>query len=273
LAETVKFWRIPELQQLELLHASYVEQRFARHIHEGFAIGVIERGALAFSYRGENVVAPTGSINLVVPGEAHDGYAASAVGWSYRMFYLSTALMEQVAGEVSGSHGKTPFFRMGVLQDDAMARRFQRLHQQLERPKKSLLEQETALTTLLTEFVLRHAEGRFSERSLSVESQAVKQVRDYIEAYYDQQISIHSLAGLCELSPYYLIRVFTQSVGVPPHVYQKQVRVRRAKDFVAQGHSFALTAQETGFADQSHFSRQFKQITGLTPGQYRNNVQ
>ena len=56
--EQVKFWVMPQLNNLELLHASYTNHSFSKHMHDGFALGVIEQGALAFSYRGEKVIAP-----------------------------------------------------------------------------------------------------------------------------------------------------------------------------------------------------------------------
>ncbi len=89
LPETAKYWQSPCLKGLGLLRATYINHSFSRHIHDGYAIGVIEQGALAFSYRGENIVVPSGHINLVIPGEAHDGHAASEAGWAYRMFYLN----------------------------------------------------------------------------------------------------------------------------------------------------------------------------------------
>jgi len=78
--ETAKLWRIPQFN-VELLHAKYVTQSFPRHSHDQYAIGVIETGALGFYYRGENVVAPQGNINLCIPGEVHTGHAASDSGW------------------------------------------------------------------------------------------------------------------------------------------------------------------------------------------------
>jgi AraC-like DNA-binding protein len=44
--------------------------------------------------------------------------------------------------------------------------------------------------------------------------------------------------------------------------------VNRAKQLLAAGQSIALVAYETGFADQSHLTRHFKRLFGLTPGQY-----
>ena len=99
--EKVDFWMIPQLNNLELLHATYINQSFTKHIHDCFAIGVIEQGALKFSYRGEKVVAPSGYINLVIPGEAHDGSAVSNEGWTYRMFYLNPQLLKLAAHEIT----------------------------------------------------------------------------------------------------------------------------------------------------------------------------
>ena len=64
--QSVKFWSLPQALGIELLRAKYTTQNFSRHIHDGYAFGVIEQGALAFSYRGEHLVAPAGAINLVI---------------------------------------------------------------------------------------------------------------------------------------------------------------------------------------------------------------
>jgi AraC-like DNA-binding protein len=273
LRETVKFWSLPHLKNLELLHGTFIKHSFVKHIHEGFAVGVIEHGALEFTYRGEKLVAPQGFISLVIPGEAHDGHAASPAGWSYRMFYLEPQLLEQAALEISGCAKGLPFFSAGVLRDDYLARQIRQLHLLLEDPGISLIEQESQLLMLLTEFIMRHAEERIVMRRTGKENQAVKQAREYIEDNFRRNISLQDLSGLCNLSPFHLIRVFGESVGVSPHIYLKQVRVKRAKELLTRGLTLAFVAQETGFADQSHFSRHFKQITGLTPGKYSNFIQ
>lgn len=274
-AEKVNFWLLPELHNLELLHAKYTQHSFARHMHEGFAIGVIEQGGLKFSYRGKMNVAAPGCINLVIPGEAHDGAAASPEGWTYRMFYLDSAVMEQAVYEISGETEKLPFFAAGVIQDNPMANFIRNFHVRLEREKDGmpLIEQESILLAMLTEFIMRHATQTVHVKPLVADNRAVAVAREYIEDTYTQNFSLQELSLLCRLSPFHLLRTFKESVGVPPHVYLKQVRIKRAKALLAQGFSLSYAAQETGFADQSHFARQFKQITGITPKIYSNIVQ
>lgn len=270
--ESVKYWLAPQAPGIELLRAKYMTQTFSRHVHEGYAFGVIEKGALAFSYRGEHLVAPAGTVNLVIPGEAHDGQAATPAGWSYRMFYLAPELLEQVVAELFGQ-ARRPFFSAGVIHDADLARQVSAVHRLLEKQAVMKLERESCVFNLLATFIARYSEQRAEPGCARQEGQAVKLVQEYIEAHYNANISLQDLAQVCHLSSFYLIRVFRQHFGVPPHVFQKQVRIRRAKEYLAQGHLPAFVALETGFVDQSHFSRQFKQITGLTPGQYSNSVQ
>jgi AraC-like DNA-binding protein len=271
--ESIIYQRMPHFHNLELLHATYIKHTFSRHTHEGYAFGIIEQGALAFSYRGEKLIALPGHINLVIPGEAHDGYALSDAGWSYRMFYLDSSLLEQVAGEISGCTQALPFFAAGVIKDDFLARKIKELHMLLENSAALLMEQESQLLNLLSSFILRHAQQRFPLHPLGKENQSVRRAREYIEENYSQNISIQTLASLCNLSAFHLIRVFHDHFGVPPHVFQKQVRIKKVKDLLTQKMSLARIAQETGFTDQSHLTKQFKHIVGISPGQYRNSVQ
>lgn len=100
--------------------------------------------------------------------------------------------------------------------------------------------------------------------------------REFLEANAEQDVSLVRLAAVAGLSPFHLVRVFREAVGLPPHAYLDQVRVERAKGLLSAGLPIARAAAEAGFADQSHLTRRFKRLVGVTPGQYRagsKNVQ
>lgn len=263
-----RVWQVPHLPGLELLRASQQTQVFPRHTHEHYAVGVIERGALGFYYRGENVVASSGDINLCLPGEVHTGEPAAEGGWSYRMFYLEPALLERLTGELSGRSGTLPFFSPGMLQDAALARRLHALHQLFESPEILPLERETRLLEVLGDFVRRYADAPLPALPTGREPAAVGQVKDYLHAHYAEEITLTKLAQLTGLSRYHLVRVFRDTTGVPPHAYLRQLRVERAKCALGEGRSIAQVALAMGFADQSHLTRWFKRFWGYTPGHY-----
>jgi AraC-like DNA-binding protein len=273
LREQTKLWRLPNLGNVELLHATYITQNFAPHTHEGFAVGVIENGALAFDYRGQSLIAPPGTINLANPDEPHNGHAAAETGWTYRMFYLDAELLRQAASEIAGCPKNLPFFQAGVIWDDELSLVIHGLHRAMEKKEASLLEQESRLLWMLTQLIMRHGDAPPSLCPVGNEHGAVKRARDYIEAYSHENISIEQLTRVAHLSPFHFIRVFRRETGLTPHAYLTQVRVKRARELLSAGWAIAPTAYETGFVDQSHLTRHFKRILGVTPGQYSNFVQ
>ncbi|MFC7051160.1 helix-turn-helix domain-containing protein [Hansschlegelia quercus] len=92
----------------------------------------------------------------------------------------------------------------------------------------------------------------------------------YIEERCADFIRLGDLAALTGLSPSYFSHAFKAATGMPPHRWQLRARVRRAKLMLAAA-DLPLTeiAAATGFADQPHFTRVFKEMTGRTPSAWR----
>jgi AraC-like DNA-binding protein len=65
-----------------------------------------------------------------------------------------------------------------------------------------------------------------------------------------------------------MIRVFRDATGLTPHLYLEQVRINHAGQLLRSGASIIDAALHVGFTDQSHLTRHFKKLTGITPGKY-----
>ncbi|HKE13385.1 MAG TPA: AraC family transcriptional regulator [Kofleriaceae bacterium] len=251
---------------LEVLHARFVEHRFARHSHDDFVIGLVEAGVQAYRYRGARHVTPAGQIFLVNPGEPHTGEPAAPGGYVYRTMYPGPALMERVSVEAGGRR-TVPLFTAAVVRDDALARRLADFHRAVA-GAGSRLERETLLVAALGHLISRHADGRSGARRPGRERRATRRAREHIDARFDSDISLSELGALVGLSPFHLARAFHHEVGLPPHVYLDTVRIRRAREMLARSVPIAAVATAVGYADQSHLTRRFKRHLGITPGQY-----
>lgn len=97
---------------------------------------------------------------------------------------------------------------------------------------------------------------------------AIERVRRHIDEHLGQPLGLAELAELAGLSVWRFATVFRQQVGVSPHRYICRLRVERAQALMRQGIPPASAASEAGFYDQSHLSRHFKTVCGMTPGQY-----
>lgn len=99
---------------------------------------------------------------------------------------------------------------------------------------------------------------------------AARRVREHVEAHMSENIDLAALAAIAGLSVYHFARAFKHSTGVTPHQYLVSRRIERAKEMLARTEApLAEIALATGFSDQSHLSRHFRQILGITPSHFR----
>jgi AraC-like DNA-binding protein len=264
----VKFWRAPALSGMELIHASYTGYAFPRHMHEEYVIGVMVGGVEGLHHRGATHTAPSGSLLLVNPGEWHSNYSIHETGFAYRTLYPPVSLVQRVATELAGCEREAPCLRGPVVAEDPTTRRLLlQLHRAVEQDT-SALEQEARFLAAMAQLITRHSRDPAALLPVRRERGYVRRVRDYLDAHSDQNVSLTRLSALTGVSPFHLLRAFREDVGASPFEYQTQVRIARARRLLRSGCPIAEVALEVGFVDQSHLTRHFKRMVGVTPGQY-----
>ena len=102
------------------------------------------------------------------------------------------------------------------------------------------------------------------------EHRAVSLAKELLQAQLAAPPSLEALAAAVNLSPFHFARVFRRATGMPPHTWLMQQRIARARALLQSGCLPLEVAMQLGFADQSHLSRQFKQVYGVGPGAYRS---
>jgi AraC family transcriptional regulator len=98
----------------------------------------------------------------------------------------------------------------------------------------------------------------------------VKRALAHIHANPAQALGCRDIANLAGLSISQCARQFRRMTGVAPHRYLLQVRVAHVKTLLRESdRDLALIAMDAGFFDQSHMTRVFRRLTGVTPGVFR----
>ncbi|MEO1401219.1 MAG: AraC family transcriptional regulator [Cyanobacteria bacterium J06635_1] len=266
--EQAKLWRVQELNNLEVLKATYINQTFTRHTHDCFGLGVIEQGQLHYwADTGEHVI-PPGEMVVINPGQVHWGGALNGTGCTYRIFYPHCETLSKAMQSVDETATGLPHFSGSHVCDRTLAQRLIKLLNALEDNQSFKLQCESYLITTLAHLISRYADPAPAIAKLGSEERAVHLIRDYLESFYGEKIALQQLADLVGLKPLRLLRAFRKEMGLPPHAYLLQVRINRARALLAQGRPIVEVAGDTGFADQSHLTRHFKRFVGVTPGQY-----
>jgi AraC-like DNA-binding protein len=207
---------------------------------------------------------------MVHPGEVHSNRADDRAGCSYRTLFVGAELMRGAAAEAGASGSALPFFPTAVVYEEEIIRQYLELHCALERPASSL-ERQTLLVGLLAGLVARYAERRPPPHAVGRERRPVGRARDYLAEHFAENVSLEQLARVAHLSPFHFSRVFAEETGMPPHAFQTQLRVARAAALLREGWTIPQAADAAGFADQSHLTRHFKRLVGVTPGRYAQN--
>jgi len=263
-----RYWRLPNLGSLELLRADFSTQRFRRHWHPGYAIGVVTRGAERFFCRGGHHVAEGAAIIAVNPGEIHDGETAGSDGWRYRMIYPTEELMMAVGRELGGRCTSPPKLVRPVIADRELAAVFLEAHRAGE-DAAARLRSETGLLTFLSALLQRHSDLTGVQAPPPArETRRLQRVLDFIDANLEGDLSLDALAATAGINRFHLLRIFKRILGLTPHAYVTARRVARGKTLLTQGLPVAADAVAVGSFDQSHFANRFRQTYGMTPARF-----
>jgi len=98
----------------------------------------------------------------------------------------------------------------------------------------------------------------------------VARAKDFMASNLESEVSLAEVAAACGVSLPYLSRAFRKSTGTSPYRWLMQERINRAKGFLSiPGNTLVGVALTCGFANQSHFTRCFSQVVGISPGRWR----
>ncbi|WP_119302380.1 AraC family transcriptional regulator [Dongia deserti] len=265
--DTIVVARPAGLEGVELLQAVDTHHYFPRHFHDTYCVPVQERGAMVSLYRNRRNVLTPGDVDFLEPGEVHTSWEGDGSGWSYRCLYLDPGFVA-FAGLERGDMRIPTLRQLAPHKDGVLFAALQSAHAGLLRTQDEALAGETRLTQAVAALLQKSTATKIASARSGAEPSHVRRVRQYLHDRLEERVSLRALAALVDLNPVYLVRAFRRATGLPPHAYQRQIRINRAQSLLRQGESPAAVAAATGFADQAHLTRAFRNALGITPAAY-----
>ncbi|WP_122209668.1 AraC family transcriptional regulator [Pseudomonas viridiflava] len=259
------FWRDDRLPFIEARSVQDGRQVcYARHSHEVFSIGAITGGQSTYLHEKTAQPVMAGTVVLMNPGDVHACNPIQDQPWSYRMLYVDSAWLGAIQGEAAGA----AFQRLTPThsRDPALFEALTALYRTLVDTQTDTLQKHCAAVSF---FALMHSTLGGQSTVPDKPSPRVNRAAEYINEHFTQAIKLSDICEAANLSASYLIRSFEQRYHMTPHAYLLNRRIQQARVQLREGRQIADVAQDTGFADQAHFQREFKKHVAATPGQYR----
>lgn len=253
--------------QIEAYRFHGIMQKFPNHFHEYYVIGFIESGQRKLTCKNKNYVINSGDLIFFNPFDNHACEQVDHKSLDYRCLNIKPDIMRKVAKEITGKDD-LPYFNTPVAYHSEHAHLLHHLHQMVM-DEITELEKEETFYFLMEQLIEEYCEVA-KDIELGKIEQKVAKVCEYLEKNYTENISLEELVEICNMNKYTLLRSFARIRGITPYRYLQTVRINEAKKLLEQGIKPLEVAMQTGFVDQSHFSKFFMEFIGLTPGQYRN---
>jgi AraC family transcriptional regulator len=176
---------------------------------------------------------------------------------------LHLVIPSEVEQKLTGLFGSPA--TSGQVSPGLSARFFIALHREFKYPDR---DSALIVEALLLDLVSRHVD-LVRERS-SARPPWLGSLLDYMDDAFDQKWSLGSMAAEMGVHPVYLCRTLSEHLGYTLGEYIRRQRVLRGWQLLTTGcGTVAEIATQSGFADQSHFTRAFKDHFGMTPANWR----
>ena len=110
-----------------------------------------------------------------------------------------------------------------------------------------------------------------SNRQLKNHTPYIHDLKRQLELNPECKLTVEEMAQNAFISKYHFIRSFKAEIGITPHQFQIQNRIRKAQRLIHEADTITEVALTTGFCDQSHFIKQFEKYVGLPPLIYKSS--
>jgi AraC family transcriptional regulator len=191
----------------------------------------------------------------------------------------------QLLKEIKSIHPGIPIiFITDIASEDIVLKAFKNgARDFLKKPFNILELQETVLGILSVRKGDREKRRPFQQRNSRHEAFLKKVTTDqpdnlircihYIHNNIRKDITLEELAKKANVSKYHFCRLFKKQIGISPMKFIMSRKITRAKELLRrEDMNISMIAVELGFNDISSFSEKFKQLSGITPTQFRKSL-
>lgn len=252
-----------------MLKGDYVQHRYPPHAHDTHCLAVVTSGAIRVEVGNQRRICRRGDIVLIGADAVHSGDGAEGGRWKMRVAHVEPGSFSSYSERLGLRRGEGLDVKNPFIVDQQLFEQLYGINWCSEVDDDPFKRSE-ALASAVIRLHAWHLRGLPALPSTGREPTLVRAVKERLAEDLQARLTLPTLAAEHGVTPFVLLRAFLREAGISPHAYQQQQRVRRAITLLQSGRAVVEVAAQTGFSDQSHFTRVFRQQTSLTPKAYQS---
>ena len=256
-------------ENITVLDATMSDFSYSKHAHEEYSLGVTLQGRQDFFCQNSFHQSASGNVLIFNPEDVHDGHSGGEQALKYKMLYIHPDEFRPLFRSLGYQQSSILRLSQPMADNPILRHQILRLSSTIQQANYSKIEFESGLFQIAQSLVAMSGNLDLGTQNSKRIDQLLLRARDYILASLEHNISIDDIANVANMSKFHFIRQFRQQFGITPHQYVLSCRVNLARRIIESGKSLNQAAFEAGFSDDSHLSRHFKRIYGLTPKRFQ----
>lgn len=238
---------------------------FPSHVHDHYVIGTVLEGERVLVSDNHEHVLKKGDVFIFCPGISHSCSSADDKTFSFLSLNIANPVMLSFVIE-TGYGAVLPDFPRTVIRDECLSRELEALIGLILNQSSAIYKKERLLS--MSSCLFKYSHMQIEERNPSREE--IEKASLFMRMHFREHLSLEDIASPLGISKSTLIRAFSREKGLTPYLFLESVRIESAKALLEKGVFPSSVALDVGFSDQSHFSKAFKRLTGVTPGMYHD---
>lgn len=243
-----------------------IMQKFPNHFHEYYVIGFVEEGQRRLLCKNKDYTINPQDLVILNPFDSHTCMQINNEALDWRCINIKKEVIQKVTEEIYGEK-YLPSFSKTVLSDTEILILLKELHTMIVLGTGNSKTRKEKFYKIIKKLYDEY-NGQILEEEI-IPAEEIKYLCRYMKNNYRQKLTLDELSEITGQNKFTLLRNFNKVHGLTPYQYLETIRIEKARTYLEEGYTPAEVALNTGFSDQSHFTRFFKSFIGFTPKQYQ----
>ena len=243
-----------------------IMQKFPNHFHEYYVIGFVEEGQRRLLCKNKDYTINPQDLVILNPFDSHTCMQINNEALDWRCINIKKEVIQKATEEIYGEK-YLPSFSKTVLSDIEILMLLKELHTMIVLGTGNSKTRKEKFYKIIKKLYDEY-NGQILEEEV-IPAEEIKYLCRYMKNNYRQKLTLDELSKITGQNKFTLLRNFNKVHGLTPYQYLETIRIEKARTYLEAGHTPPDVALNTGFSDQSHFTRFFKSFIGFTPKQYQ----